>query len=466
MVRQVANRLRVRSASSVGSAPAKRSTDRRFSIVLATGIFWLLVARVLIPAGWGPDEQKYDVSETAALVNKLTWLTFLGVSGGMLLMRNAAAARLIRSSNPFLLALLAFATGSVVWSIDAGASVARLFHVFTIFSCCAAVTLVGWHERRFQEVVRPIFTILLAGSLLFGLLAPDLAIEAPIPPDTKYSWHGLADQKNQLGALASMGVILWLHGWASREVKLVPALVWGGVSAACLLLSRSSTSLMATILVGCFLLLLLRANRALRRYMPYAIGIFAAITVTYSLAVLRVVPAMDVLLEPIALVTGKDTTFSNRTEIWELLRQHISLSPLLGSGYGAYWTGPQPSSPSYIFFSKMFFYPGECHNGYLEVLNDLGYAGLLLLLGYLLFFLRASLRLLRTNYPQGGLYIAMLFQQLLTNLSESHWLFISSDFIMFTLATLCLARNLAVAPAPLAGRGNAGAAHRPAGNPA
>jgi O-antigen ligase len=89
----------------------------------------------------------------------------------------------------------------------------------------------------------------------------------------------------------------------------------------------------------------------------------------------------------------------------------------------------------------MFFYPGECHSGYLEIINDLGYLGLLLLIGYLWTFIRQCLNLLKTNYSQAGLYLAMLLQQLLTNLSESHWFFLQTDFIMFTLATLCLARN-------------------------
>jgi hypothetical protein len=447
MVRIAANRRPDQPAGRVAGAPPARKPASGFAVHLATATFALLVARVVIPAGWGPDSEKYNLSDAAALLNKVTWLAFLAVSAVLVLARSPAALRLIRGTNPFFIALLAFAAGSALWSIDPGATVARMFHVLTIFLCCAAVTLVGWHQHRFQETLRPVFTLLLVGSLIFGLIAPDLAIEAPIPPDTKYSWHGLADQKNQLGALASMGVLLWLHGWASREVKAWPALLWGSACAACLLLSRSSTSLMATILVGIFVLLQLRTNRTLRRFMPYAIGIFAAITITYSMAVLRVVPAMDILLEPIVLVTGKDTTFSNRTEIWAVLREHIALSPALGSGYGAYWTGPQPTSPSYIFFSRMFFYPGECHNGYLEVINDLGYAGLLLLLGYLWRFLRGSLRLLRIDYSQGGLYIAMLFQQLLTNLSESHWLFISADLIMFTLATLCMVRSAASVPA-------------------
>jgi len=367
------------------------------------------------------------------------WLVFSGVCAVMVFARASAAGRLLRN-NPFIIGLFCFAGLSTIWSINPSATVARLFHLLAIFLCCLAASLVDWHPRRFQEVVRPIFTLLLIGSLVFALIAPDLASDRPIFPDTTYILHGLADQKNQLGALASMGAILWVHGWLTREVKLFWALLGGGAAFACLLLSHSSTSLFATILVCIFLYLMLRSFRTMKRYTPYIAGVFVAVTLIYTLALLGVVPGLNSLLGVVADLTGKDRTFSNRTQIWELILAHINQSPILGSGYGAYWK-PGPDSPSYIFLSKLFFYPGECHNGYLEIINDIGYAGLLLLIGYLATYLRQAVRMLKTNYSQAGLYLAMLIQQLITNLTESHWFFMQSDCLMFTFASLCLARS-------------------------
>jgi exopolysaccharide production protein ExoQ len=442
VTRRVQNPPRNTRAGFALSAPVSHHSDSNLSRYLVLVVVWLLVLRVLVPGFFDyGDVQMSTVVERDAVFNKVTWLVFAGVSGGLVLSRSTAALRLIRATNPFFVALLMYAACSVLWSIDRAATLARLFHIVTVLLACMAATLIGWHERRFQNVARPAFTVLLLGSLIFGLVAPDLAIDPPIPPDTKFYWHGLADQKNQLGALASMGTIFWVHGWAAREVKLTAALLWVSLSVACLLLSRSSTSLMATILVCGFLLIMLRSNRAIRRYVPYVVVFLVAVTLLYGLAVLNVVPGLDALLTPITDLTGKDRTFSNRAQIWAILQEHIRQNPILGSGYGAYWTGPRPSSPSFAFIYRMFFYPGECHSGYLEIINDLGYLGLLLLIGYLWTFIRQCLNLLKTNYSQAGLYLAMLLQQLLTNLSESHWFFLQTDFIMFTLATLCLARN-------------------------
>jgi O-antigen ligase len=156
------------------------------------------------------------------------------------------------------------------------------------------------------------------------------------------------------------------------------------------------------------------------------------------------VPGLSLLLEPIAAITGKDTTFSNRSTIWEIIKEHIQLHPFLGTGYGAYWVGPVPSSPSYTFLGRMFFYPSESHNGYLEIVNDLGFVGMIVLFGYLIVYVRQSLQLMRFDRAQGALFLSLFFEQAIMNLSESTWLVVNSAFLftIMTLATFALARSL------------------------
>jgi len=89
------------------------------------------------------------------------------------------------------------------------------------------------------------------------------------------------------------------------------------------------------------------------------------------------------------------------------------------------------------------FYPGSAHNGYLEVVNDLGWVGLTCLVAYIVTYVRQSLRLLEIDRHQGALYLALFFQQAITNLSETHWFSVLSvDFVLMTLATTALARAL------------------------
>jgi len=142
------------------------------------------------------------------------------------------------------------------------------------------------------------------------------------------------------------------------------------------------------------------------------------------------------------MLTGKDQTFSGRTAIWAIINEHIAQRPLLGSGYGAYWV-ESVTSPSYEVERRLYFYPTEAHNGYLDVINDLGWVGAICLLGYLLTFLRQGLRLFKFARAPAALYLALLFEQLIIDLSESRWFSVLSiEFVIMTLATFSMGRLL------------------------
>jgi len=76
----------------------------------------------------------------------------------------------------------------------------------------------------------------------------------------------------------------------------------------------------------------------------------------------------------------------------------------------------------------MYFYPTQSHNGYLEMVNDLGFVGLTCLLLYLVYWIRQSLQLMKLDRGQGVLFLGLFFQQAITNLTESTWLAINSAF--------------------------------------
>jgi O-antigen ligase len=90
----------------------------------------------------------------------------------------------------------------------------------------------------------------------------------------------------------------------------------------------------------------------------------------------------------------------------------------------------------------MYFYPTEAHNGYLDIMNDLGYLGLTCLLLFLATYMRQALQLMRIDRNQAALYLALLFQQLVMNLSESEWLARDTTFTILILAVFCLSRGL------------------------
>lgn len=424
---------------------ASRIRDRGISIVVG-GLVWLMIIYMTVPDHLFDPVTEQQATAEMSQPNPGARLLKLGLLfSGLIIMlgRSAKTRALLKSTNRYFLAFLALVPLSYLWSISPGDTLARYISILSFVAPCMAFAVVAWHPRRYQNVVRPVITLLLVASILLYYYNPNLAIEHGVGT-LHDAWHGVASQKNHFGMISSFGVIFWLHGLLSGEVGLVSGLAGLALGGSCVVLSRSSTSMLATILSCFFLVLLLRSPPSLRRYMPYIVGTFVVMVLVYALTILHLVPELDILLTPITHLTGKDMTFSNRTVIWQIIKEHIQLSPWIGTGYGAYWIGPVPRSPSYTFLAQMYFYPTESHNGYLEITNDLGFLGLAILFGYLVQFVRSSLDVMRVDRIQGALYLAMFFQQAIMNLSESTWLAINSTsiFPIMTVTTMALARSL------------------------
>lgn len=427
-----------------GNANADWVRDDRYSLILA-GMVWALVVLMIVPEGF--DYQSLVDAQaplSGSPLSRALWLGLLALAAAVILWRAALTWLLLRSVNPFLLLFMALAIASIVWSIDPAVTARRDIRLVTIIGVCVAFCLAGWHARRFQNVMRPLLTAVLLGSVVFGLAVPNLAIHHELSAELVGAWRGLANHKNTFGALACTALIFWWHGWLASEVRWPSALLGGALAAMCLWLSRSSTASIAAVIAILLLLALIRSPHSVQAYLKYMVVGITALLVIYAVAILRLVPGLDLLLEPIVQITGLDTTFTGRSEIWAILVERIHQDPLLGVGYGAYWVGPVPESPSYEFIWRLgSFYPGSAHNGYLEVANDLGATGLAVLLGYIAMHLRQAVQLLAANKAQGALFLALFIQQAVGNLAESHWLnVLSVQFVITTLTTAALARML------------------------
>lgn len=446
MAKMQRNRSRFgsRRPAEVAEAPQPQmpawQVDNRWGPLLAVMLFALFFYMSVSQDALQPHALRVDqIAEPNPLFRAIKFF-LLSVGTLFVLSRFSLVRQEWPGLNKFYPLFVLLVAASIEWSIDPPTTLTRFGAIVTITVVCLAFTLVNWHPRRFQTVLRPIFTLLLGGALVFGLLFPDLAKEVGTDLSLNDAWRGYFYQKNTFGEAASIGVLLWTHAWLAREVKFLHFAAGFGISIACVLLSRSSTSLFVIMLVVPFLLLTLRGPRR-PRVMAVVVTLFVVVMLLYSLAVLNIFPALQFLLEPVTAFTGKDLTFTGRTDIWAIIRDHISERPWLGSGYGAYWVGPVRTSPSYIFLKKLYFYPTESHNGYLDVMNDLGYVGLACLLGYLYVLLRQCLQLRRIDFTQATLYLALMFEQMVNNLTESNW-FSSQSFVfaIMTLVTFALAR--------------------------
>jgi exopolysaccharide production protein ExoQ len=68
--------------------------------------------------------------------------------------------------------------------------------------------------------------------------------------------------------------------------------------------------------------------------------------------------------------------------------------------------------------------------------------GLLLFGAFVVAYVKQAIRLMAIDRGQSALYLGLLFQQVLTNLSETHWLTpLNVDFVFMTTVVFGMARS-------------------------
>ena len=144
--------------------------------------------------------------------------------------------------------------------------------------------------------------------------------------------------------------------------------------------------------------------------------------------------------EKILVALGKDASLSGRTDIWAMVWQKILNHPLLGHGYSAFWLGWNGKDSAQIWMALQWPVP-HSHNGFLDLLADLGFVGLLLFLaGYAVCFRRA-LNCARASKTLLGLFPLLYFSfMILFNFSESsilkqenvYWVLYTATWVLTT----------------------------------
>jgi exopolysaccharide production protein ExoQ len=127
------------------------------------------------------------------------------------------------------------------------------------------------------------------------------------------------------------------------------------------------------------------------------------------ISLLFLIAYLDILLNNI----GKDLTFTGRTFIWEYALEFISERPVLGFGYEAFW----PTQNGMILnLYGLFWDVPHAHNGFLDLLLELGLVGLLFFL-IIFFFAIKSFGTLLSN-PEWTLAFFIVLYVFFTNVLE------------------------------------------------
>lgn len=344
-----------------------------------------------------------------------------------------------------LLVALGWCWLSLGWAIEPSVGLRRL--VLTSLVLWSTFALVRKLDgERSILLVRAVLVLTLVVNFVVALTNPAVGIHAVNPngfeSDLSGDWRGIMIQKNYAGLTCAMTILLF--AFHAERIKLPVRAAVIIASAVFLYLSDSQTSqimVVVSLLVGALFTWLAQTKGRERLAPPALAWVLLAIpAVLFVSMAINNTPYLEMLADPAG--------FTGRTQIWTAMIRFYADYPLLGAGYGSFWD-LGPTGPLFQYAKGWVTQISQGHNGYLDLLIQIGLPGTLLVLFATLVW--PTQRLLRGgDHPVRPLAAAAFVFCLGHNLTES-MLFdrdsLSQVFLLIALAWLWAASASDVAGA-------------------
>lgn len=313
---------------------------------------------------------------------------------------------------PYLV-LLAYALLSVMWAEQPLVSVKRAVQLLGVLFVALALVRHRGVSSAFNLFAWPGLFFLLLGVL--AVASPTLAF------DPNGNYKGFTFTKNVWGQFALLMSLVFMFLALGKHK---PRLNWWlfALATASLFATRSATTI-SIYFVAISMVLFWVASKRYGSKMQIATLTIAIVSVAamFGYFLLHGDLPFDTLFEASLGSVGKDVTLTGRTDLWRMMGYEIARHPWLGAGFGGFWLGLEGPSFSIVrFFS---WRPGQAHNGYIDVVNELGYVGLVLLLIVLVVHLRNIYWINRRGDALTAVFhLVILVLAMLLNASETNFM--------------------------------------------
>jgi exopolysaccharide production protein ExoQ len=246
------------------------------------------------------------------------------------------------------------------------------FPLIAAFVCFA--TLLPY--RAFTRALLTAAYLGLVWTLVFTALSPG---EGMHHTDGTPGWPGPFGHKNGL----AMFVIFAGATVASFERRWLPKVTAISLCVALVLLAQSTTGLVVGASLATFAWFLGQVAHAPREFRGRLLALGSLLGTAFAMLAVMTLPVLTGL-------AGKDPTLSRRTEIWAGVIEVVQRRPLTGYGVGGAWIN-HSAEPTRTILRDLGFLVYQAHNGFLEIMLQLGLVGLALFMVLLLATARSSL---------------------------------------------------------------------------
>lgn len=331
-------------------------------------------------------------------LNQIFYLTMFTLSIAVTLIKSRQIISFIIKEK-YLSLFIMYCLISSFWADFPAVSLRRSFQLFVAYFV-TLLALLFIEKKRMEKAFRNILLIYIGLTIFAILVIPDAM-------DPQFnSPRGLTLQKNQFGQISNLILLIFLYlrrNDFERKYSLVD--ITGIIVSVLFIISSKSTTALVTMLYIFSLHSIFFTDKIFRDLrigrmvssLTILIIVFFSIYLSFN---------SDFLSKVVEGYLGKDLTFTGRTDHWKMMLLEIQKHPIIGVGYSSFWDVPGSDFRTLLIGNS-------AHNGYIEILNELGILGILLMLLAIITFFSRSIKI------QDSHSIIILISILLLSFSES-----------------------------------------------
>lgn len=370
------------------------------------------------------------------------FLTTVLVLGLIILVKRRFSWSSLIKKNVWLILFVSYMLIGCLWAIDPSLSLKRWTRELISIVMIALIASEPHPLNALESLFRRSTYILIPSSYICINYFPEYG-RLYVHNSGDLMWTGVAMHKNTLTQLCVFAVffLIWtfIRRWEGKNIAgskyqtylevfilLLALYIMGGPYH---MLTYSATATISLIVGLTMLFVFRRIKKWGSIPSPIVFMILIAALIIYG----TVTPFIGNLsLMDITSVVGRQENLTGRADVWRQLVPVAMQRPFLGYGYAGFWSTE----------ARVDFDISESHNGYLDIILALGFAGLVIYGIFLVTNVRQAQKVMTYDFDWGIFWISSLIMSLASNTTES--LFISFDSRMMAII-LCITFTFAIA---------------------